>query len=240
MIFLKNELTPYYEGIINDFRSARRKFGEMCVFSFLVGKNFVNSKYKILFVGKAVNGWEDEVPLSKEDVDVFIEKVLSKNLEGEPMEWVQCPADKKEYNPNRSAFWRIIKETTLALEEKESWYSYIAWTNLYKFAPSEGNPSQTQMDIQAKNCWKILDKEIEILNPRVIIFLTSGWENLYFRNRNLEWNETSFGCYSVRYSKDDKRVIIRTVHPQGKPEQEHVNLLKELVLDQLTVEESAI
>ncbi len=61
---------------------------------------------------------------------------------------------------------------------------HIAWTNLYKIAPDakdnfpgrkDLNPDYSERRTQLELCEAILKKEIEILSPKYVVFIT-GWE----------------------------------------------------------------
>lgn len=180
----------------------------------------------LLFVGKATNGWDNG---GVKDLDSFFDsdKFLgytdrmrndhtgkSKTKDGE------------EFNPDRSAYRRMLKRIGERFYGKE-WYDYIAFTNLYKFAPSEGgNPSPDLQMQQLCACQKILAREIEILDPKVVIFFTNPWEKpfLPYLNDGKDWGkplqtlETKDKRVRTQLYKIGERFYIITSHPQGKKE----------------------
>lgn len=238
----------YSDATIELFSSTK---GAYSIWPFVaqVGKNYENSKYRMMFIGKVTNGWLLEIPYdgSTQSIVNFYRDVAF-NLNGEDrllhrddeMQWVENQAGSRiGYNPNRSQFWNVIKRTTKSLEEPQNWSSRIVWSNLYKFAPKKGNPSGKLKVNQEKYCWKILDEEIDILKPKCVIFLTSGWENKYLLHRFGTLPQklhTSFGRgkkYGISYFTDKNILFVLSQHPMGKPVAAHAEKLHEIVLNSL-------
>lgn len=239
--------------LINSFsRFEKNRLIDIYPFVTQIGKNYENSDYKMMFIGKATNGWV--FPVSCNTTEQEIEKTyrnMAFNKEckdrlvhrTDEMQWVENLAGPNDvYNTNRSQFWSVIKKVSEKLEGATNWSSKIAWSNLYKFAPYEGNPSGELKRNQEENCWTILDEEIEIIKPRCIVFLTSGWEKKYLAHRfnHLPNRQTvSFNrngktkTYYFSYFFDNETLIIDSLHPQGKPVQEHADKLCEIILDSL-------
>ena len=191
------------------------------------GENFPTERNTgILFVGKAVNGWA-----KKEDQS--FEKLFARK---DQMKWVEDLWNSKDnYVTKKSAFWRVIKGIITNYDKTiNPWYSYIAWSNLYKMSPNNskggGNPSKKEKDNQLALCRKILQKEIEILSPKYVILLTSGWESktgfLWYLNgkqHTIHLEEITWGGKNkIRVYKINDTLFITSVHPQGKNEDEHV------------------
>ena len=242
--------------LINSFSPSERaalvkdKFYSIGPFVAQVGKNYENSKYRMMFIGKATNGsWLLKIPNGEfpQSIVNFYRDVAF-NLNGEDrllhrddeMQWVENQAGSRiGYNPNRSQFWNVIKRTTKSLEEPQNWSSRIVWSNLYKFAPKKGNPSGKLKVKQEEYCWKILDEEIDILKPKCVIFLTSGWENKYLLHRYgtlPQKSHTSFGRgkkYGISYFTDKNILFVLSQHPMGKPVAAHAEKLHEIVLNSL-------
>lgn len=221
----------------------------ICPFVTQVGKNYENSKHRMMFIGKATNGWLLELPYdgsTQSIVDFYRDVAFNLNCDerilhrGDEMQWVENLAgNSKGYNTNKSQFWNVIKKTTQSLEERQNWSSWIAWSNLYKFAPQGGNPSGKLKVNQEEYCWKILDEEIDILKPKCIIFLTSGWENKYLLHRYGTLppeSHTSFGRdkkYGISYFTDKNILFVLSQHPMGKPIKAHADKLHEIVSNSL-------
>lgn len=198
------------------------------------GRNFpLQPHCGILFVGKATNGWITDA----EDINVLFGTGEDKIFDRfDQMQWVEnLENNKSGYNTRRSAFWRVIKKVASNYYPK-NWSSYIAWSNVCKVAPfTGGNPNDPLYYAQLENCQKILQKEIEILSPKFVVFLTgSAWavDFLRFLNDGQEthsihtekWNKYECKTYLLK----DVYCIL-SVHPQGKKEKEHSNCIIKLI-----------
>lgn len=204
------------------------------------------SDHRMLFIGKATNGWVTN------DVDAellfnpdYAERIVNRDDE---MEWVLNrwgkdgkDADGVKYNTKRSAFWRVIKSVTCATEKaskNDDWVQFISWSNLYKVSLEEGNPPTILKTRQQEACCKILDLELEVLRPKNVIFLTSGWEKFYLTHIGFQdlkdrphickkWGYAEgFETYCFVYSGIN---IIVSPHPQGKDEYAHAETICSLL-----------
>lgn len=226
---IKKNILPIYKQLLDE-----NSFNDICTFSFQWGENYpFNKKSGLLFVGKAVNGW------GKGDTDVTQlfdranpDRIFARE---DQMEWVNNHwGNTYEYNTRKSAFWRLIKNVTETYYP-EKWYSNIAWTNLYKVAPYKGgNPKGKLQNSQRKYCFDILKKEIEILTPKYVIFLTSGWECTFIEHlKGSEEmkivDEKRWGKYETTMIEINGIKFIKSQHPQGKNESNHLNAIIELI-----------
>lgn len=226
---LKNGLVPLYENLIK-----QNSFEDVCAFCVQWGKNFPTTKNTgILFVGKAVNGWvHDDI-----DIDVLFGETTDRIFaRSDQMKWVSDLEGNNEiYNTKKSAFWRVVKKISQHFYPTEEWYSNVAWSNLCKIAPFKGgNPSDKHYYEQLNSCQKILAKEIELLSPKFVVMLTSGWEKdfLYFLNDNnhtkslakIEWDGYETKLYEIKNT-----IYIVSQHPQGKNETNHVDVITNMM-----------
>ena len=226
---LREKLTPIYSRLLEN-----NTYENVCTFCMQWGENFPEKENDgILFVGKAVNGWIND----ETDIDILFgnseEKIFNRK---DQMEWVHNhEGSENEYNTLKSAFWRVIKKVTLNFYPSENWFSFIAWSNLCKIAPFKGgNPNDGLYYEQLENCQKILAKEIEILAPKYVILLTSGWEKdfLYFLNGGKETKSIKkvlWNGYETKLYKINNINYITSQHPQGKPEEEHIETIVEIM-----------
>ena len=229
---LREGLHPLYDQLLSSGIDR-----DNCVFCAQWGKNYPeNQREGILFVGKAVNGWLAD----GHDVDVLFNSAFNRE---DQMVWVQnlegvtVTADgKPAYNTKKSSFWRTIKRIALGCrpDSEDNWTSYIAWSNLYKVSPGEGNPGGVLKGKQSGYCKEILAKEIEILSPKYIVFLTSGWESdfLCYLNKNQppqKIGEEAWGGYKSELYKIDGVYYIASYHPQSKSESEHADAILKLM-----------
>lgn len=115
------------------------------------------------------------------------------------------------------------------------WYKNIAWSNLCKLAPvNKGNPSNSDFFKQKDICKEIFLTEMSILQPKVVILLTSDWDiiginkpskNNFEEIAKKEWGN---GYSSILYKKNGI-YYINSHHPQGKPEKSHVESIWYLI-----------
>jgi hypothetical protein len=81
-----------------------------------------------------------------------------------------------DWRTGRSAFWRVVKKTTLALgiaTDPDAWPSRLAYSNLYKLSPKDGgNPSGRLQEVQRLACIKMFLAEIEAWRPKRVLMLT--------------------------------------------------------------------
>lgn len=229
---LREALLPLYRHLLESVSDFEYKKVTFCM---QWGSNFPTKKRSgFLFVGRATNGWIS----SSEDVDVLFgnseDAIFARS---DQMQWVnnlEGNTDKNGYNTRRSAFWRVIKSVTKHFYPQE-WYSHIAWSNVCKVAPGEGNPSDSLYGAQVDDCCKILEKEIEILSPSFVIMLTGdAWSKdfISFLNKGEKPNSIvtkSWDGYNCNVYKIEGVFYVVSEHPQSKPEDSHVLCLIDLI-----------
>lgn len=225
---LETKLKPLYGTLIQNVQHLK---GAKSFFSVQWGKNFPIEEQKgILFVGRATNGWVTD---SEELEELFgnDEKTAIFNRKDQ-MQWAE---ERKGYNTQKSAFWRVIRQVAVSCYP-DNWSSFIAWSNLYKVSPYQGgNPDNSLKAAQEKVCCEILKKEIEILSPEFVIFLTGkSWaENfiLYLNEHQPtksiareEWDKYVCKLYQI-----NNTYYILSEHPERKKEEEHVKSILSLL-----------
>lgn len=225
---LKNKLQPLYCKMLDN-----KTFNNVAVTCVQWGINFPKEN-GLMFVGKSINGWNtNETDANALFCETNPNRMFARNNQ---MEWIKkLEGNNPVYNTKKSAFWRVIKQIGIKSTGKEDWYSYAAWTNLYKIAPSNGgNPDTKLRKEQLESCQKILKTEIEILKPKYIIFCTSGWEKdfLWYLNggstsslQEVRWSNK----YESKLYKIMNITCITSLHPQGKPEKEHIKAILQLM-----------
>lgn len=119
---------------------------------------YLKSPVKILFVGKETYGWNDKMDkIEKYTIDQIIDMYRF-----EKMPW-------------NSPFWRFIKRVSdrfnVACGGNQKQYGFM-WTNISKMDLSKKSP-KILTDNHSFYGIELLKKEIEILNPQIVIFLTS-------------------------------------------------------------------
>lgn len=226
---LKTHLKPLYAKLIecvSDFEL------EKAFFCMQWGKNFpLKTNHGILFVGRATNGWDswtnDDIT-----VDSVFDCIFNKF---DQMQWVEDMEGDARYNTNKSAFWRVTKQITKHYHPT-NWTSYIAWSNICKVAPGkEGNPNNALYEAQINVCHQIMQAEIEVLSPKIVLFLTGkNWalSTLRYLNHNeptKSIKKFTWGDYECKAYEIDNVFYLLTEHPQGKPETAHVQCIIDLL-----------
>lgn len=218
---------PFYKELLEKTAAHRN----LCTFFPQSGRYYTTAPIKILFIGKAVNGWCPGSDSTELDFLFSPEGIVNRPDE---MSWINKPwisTQSTNYSANKSAFWRIIKKLTILILNREDWWNWIAWSNLYKRTPSKGgNPNLQIRKSQLNICKNILDQEIALLKPNIIVFLTSGWEidfNLGIEKEGPRWEK-----YSTYFNLHNSQLYIRTAHPQGKKETPHLKVLLSIINQQ--------
>ena len=190
--------------------------------SLMVGKEYKKSDFKLLVVGRSVNGWDNEWKKGT-SIDEYTEKVLE--MGKNEFQWTKVIDFDSGYNVNNSSFWRVSRKILKKINgcNDAAWISKIAWSNLYKVSKySGGNPSDKLCRLQLETCKKILLKEIREIKPDLILFITDmNW----FKDFNIEEFEIEEKNEEVviAYGKYESSKIIVTKRPEGKKEDEFVN-----------------
>lgn len=187
----KTTVRDFCEKIKIDDKRAAREY----VLSYPhVGKNY--ERGKILVVGRALDGWYFPFLIKDGWLTSFDSNVSfaehnpeTKNLAWAVKEWNdKSPFKENERRISRYRFWQVLKDIVKNVDHSandENWLFSIAWTNLYKISPNNkkgnGNPDSVERKAQLDNKYvrELLKLEIEILKPRIIIFLTgANWADI--------------------------------------------------------------
>jgi len=227
---LYNALKPLYAQLIKD----TAKYKNTVAFCAQWGEEYSCNGDGIMFCGRATNDW---ITQSK-DLDILMpdefkdlsqpERIFNRS---DQMKWL---TQTKPYNPNRSAFWRVIRKTVTP-KYGDDWYKHIVWSNLCKMSFDEGNPSDGLYYAELDACCKILEVELEIFNPKHIVLLTGyAWAIDFLTYLNKDVKPTpiaskSWDAYKVIVYQINGRYFFLSEHPQGKDEASHVKTLQTLI-----------
>ncbi len=234
---LKEKLIPLYASLLKEVKSNEKDLSPFCI---QWGKSFPDqNNHGIIFVGKATNG-----SISDCSVDVEVDTLFNESFENrifakkvQMNQWKEFrEGNNNGYNTKKSSFWRVIRGVTQSIYEQEKWSEEVAWSNLYKIAPSKrGNPSSQLRKTQLPLCVEILKVELETFQPQFVVLFTSAWEKdfLYHLNgsstKSIDKYSWNAGKSEIKVFKINQIYFIATKHPQGKPEQEHINLLSKII-----------
>ena len=202
----------------------------------------------LMVVGRSVNGWTDcEDPVTFADCgfrEQYAHSLWQKSFPQHgktcPMAWVQkqwgAPAP-EDYNPKRSAFWRVIKQVTEELKicnaGDDKWASHLVWSNLYKVSPAAGrNPGERLQEVQRDGCNLLFEREIQDYSPKFLLLLTGEnyWAQPFLKNFDVDHGTRGqYVCCTAQPSdpRCSSTLTVVAVHPQCKPEQKWVNEVKD-------------
>lgn len=191
---------------------------------------------ELMVVGRAPNGWSDEVLESLVATNEGVEHVARQarsDSEGTgrcPMLWVSDQATSKaDYNTNTSAFWRVARNVAAAIHrlpaDAATLPSRLAWSNLYKLAPhKERNPSDAACNAQWPGVANLLAQEVEELAPaRVLVMAGKQWAKDFDEQLKLgiEWTRGSDDAHAPVAGVADAigaRWVV-AAHPERKSDQ---------------------
>lgn len=132
--------------------------------------NYNKMKYKILIVGQENDGWgfQNEAILSMYDTLDFL--------------------DSKDYNDMRPFFsfpYNFCKSINNLEDIKDSKKTYFTWANLREFSFNEEPKTSLGKEAQSiiDNEFNILEEEIKIINPDIVLFLTGPNYDYYIKNQ---------------------------------------------------------
>ena len=225
--FMKDELKRRLMPLYSELLQAVPEETDARYFCAQWGAKFP-ARGGVLFVGKATNDWFDEGTVA----GIFGAGDNRSFDRDDQMRWV---LNHPTYNSRRSAFWRLVRNLTQSIYgPEEDWVERIAWSNLYKAAPSTGNPSGTMVTSQLPVAREILRTEIEVMKPALVVFLTSFWENRFtdhlYEGRTLERDgAVTWDGYETRYRRFNDVTFMETVHPQGKSGPRHLQALLDVL-----------
>lgn len=188
------------------------------------GTKYDSAKVKIMYVGHAVNGWEqdngdfsslestlDFIINHKGGLETFV------NADGYPYYDEDGKETGRRYYHKNSKFLRLIKhileaqglsgKSTLETwyDKKDGWNQKFVWSNLFCLAPwSGGNPDGKLIRKGMKHFTEIIKAQVEMYKPDVVIFCPlSG----YF---DYAVNKLSFRSIVEGYTRCGDDTIIAT------------------------------
>lgn len=188
----------------------------------------------ILFVGRATNGNSNGSSIGNNYERQLSDALKPRNYNN--IKWVEEQFSKNNSYCRKSAFWCVVRSISKEFYG-DNWYEKIGWSDLYKIAPSKrgktnANPDKELISLQKDNCWKILEAEIQMLSPKFVVLFVGDWISDFLSYINHGHTQSidkriwgNGNCYKTKLYEIDNRYFIRTEHPQGKNEPEHINCL---------------
>lgn len=173
-----------YEHMKNEYRSMldplKEGFfsSELTCMPITVGDQYKESPIRLMYVGRAVNGWNNvwQKGTTEQLVEQVFERTQDMSVIMQGIVKYQKNGEDCEYNYNRSPFWQLCRKLLSQYEIRENWANHVAWTNLFKVSYSEaGNPNVKLIKQTIDSCSKILFYEVFCEMPTHIVFVTDEW-----------------------------------------------------------------
>ena len=217
-------LPPAYEDELRNALLACRGYGlrgtkqtNLTVFWPVVTPRYGEGR-ELMVVGRAVNRWlKKSLDLAAVDYESQAKKIYTeaRSKFRESLEWVTRKRLKNGYCPGRSQFWSVTRRVAGQLLG-DTWYDQIAWSNLYKIAPSNGgNPGSVLRRGQRPAAQWLLSTELRSFLPRRVLFLTGQrWAEPFIdpEFRAIELTSANDGLLAGYL---DQAAIVVAPHPQG-------------------------
>ena len=188
----------------------------------------------LFVIGRFTNGWHDDWlksdMVSESLRPQIIERIRSHSEVEQKcaLDWVVNTPYDLGYNPNMSAFWRVIKKISLeGVQDSQrvaNWPTWICWSNLYKIAPQKPKgetttpePKKRSKDTQFPFSVRLIQQELEEFCPRrVLVLAGASWFRPFAKELGLEvkWNQG----YAEGVAGASNRKWVIAQHPMTKPE----------------------
>lgn len=202
-----HKLLELYESkwdIVLKVREAATNSGELVFHSSCIPPNYKEMTHKILVIGKKTNGWEFKEK-AKESMLLTLNFLYSKKHNNKlsfnfPYKFCK--------SINNYDYKNIIKKT------------YFAWISLDKFSYDNNKiqlNNETQYIVDNEFNKNMLEKEIEIINPDIVLFLTGDYDRYIKKQLDGVKFHKLGNCECdiarVEHKVLDKRISFRTYQP---------------------------
>lgn len=167
----------YLDLISRKYRKLVNEKDELAIHVPIIGKNYCTRKNRLMWVGRAVNGWYPVDLCCGEQH--FIEHVNAQLDSPDRFSFlIRTENNRRLYQ--YSPFWRtcklICRSLHLSAFNENDWFESIVWTNLYAATPYiGGNPNHSLRSAQKTTCGKLLKTQIDTYKPTHIVFVTD-WD----------------------------------------------------------------
>jgi len=175
-----------------------------------VDKQYLHAKPKIIFVGQENNGWVGSTI-----------KYLKENGINETINQYQNFDFEKSYSDNFFRCMKKLREEVVGLEDANDKRRSIIWSNLFKF--NQGKQPQMNWSEYKDQVLllqgDIFQKEIEILTPDAVVFVTGPYYDeiikIFYPDVSFEKiNEFPIRQFAWVKSQNLPEFSVRTYHPE--------------------------
>lgn len=223
---LMNNIIEHYGNLLNACYEDRNHYREEEIAPFVHETGDLYDG-KLMIVGRAVNGVIHNISKQEQDAYEMLKRDVIPMLGKSNMSWLDEHRLKPDgYNWKISSFWKVASMLSQHLTgADEDWYKHITYTNLYKIASDDGNPSEKLCEVQQDECINILKAEIETTAPQNVVFLTGmNWAKQFVEAMEVSntIDLSGFKYVTLAANKDGRKYVVST-HPQGKNQTEQVN-----------------
>lgn len=181
-----------------------------------IGEEYVPGE-GLLVIGRAINGLEEEHQLVSGDVVTGVRRFA----ESLGMAWLRCPANTKGYNSRRSSYWRVIEAVSRRVHPpSERWWGHrVAWSNLYKVAPTAGgNPRGEGRRRQEAAAIALMRLELNKLRPARVLAITGlDWLHPFAVGLGLDLVPVTGSSVLATATSGFSRWVV-TCRPERRPE----------------------
>ena len=222
------EMVEKYSKSLTDSKEEQSAFWPQ------VGEYYKSGGF--LFIGRADKEWHI-FSAEENDYSTVAKGAKKESEEGEkindcPLNWVVRYAGKDD--PKRNFWGTINRIVRKKISDSNRWYSYIAYSNLYKLSPKGYNPGGKQCEAQKPYVFDLLDIEINKFQPKFIISLADycGWTRdfIYHRHQRIQVVDREIyrwvdfvGTEKVNGKK--VHWIVTSRHPQGMKGDNHDKMI---------------
>ena len=148
--------------------------GELTAVPCMVGNCYDSQEFKIMIVGRAVNGWRGAIGDCSKKNKAVLSVLNQKNRLYVFGEVFSEDKDGTKYYYKRSSFLRMMYQLVERFSgSEENWHQRIAWSNLFKISPRNGGNPKWRMVRENINLYcDIIKEEIKQNRPDLVVFVT--------------------------------------------------------------------
>ena len=239
---LKELMSDLFD-VVSEIESHDKKGKKYSIAPCMVGKKYREQDTRVMIIGQQANGWKKA---DFSCGDLYGEDYMKNFFATDGFDWIVQDPDGRQHNIpeegekvywlTRSNFWkwtRAVTERILNFDQDTDdrknigiWQDYIVQSDTIKigyFKPDKKeekskttNVSRWAINMQKDICYEIIKKEIEILQPTHIIFVTDDDDSTWFFNglKAMLSDRTDDNVFIKMAGKINGSKTIVTVHPQ--------------------------
>lgn len=215
-----------------DLELIKKKY---CLFYPMIGKDY-NERKALMVYGQYVNEWQPtfKTTANKANIETVVKKAFDYSTvkKGCSLQWVNNQWIKQ--NLFRVLLWNITYK--LAMEQygrtEDDWNNIIAYSNLYKIAPSElMSPTAEELAAQTHDCANLFKEELSILQPKNVLIITNlkDWAAPILKNAGIKFTTRSAEYVQATAAYRGSQLII-TDKPFAANHQRFINEVKQFMV----------